>query len=106
MMMKSIATKSMSGKTKALWCNIDGSTYHRHSFRTQDWGATIRKGRCQHLIHLFMDLMKGILGRRMMIKTLRRANMMRCSIQMPMLMTELNRQKDGLKSHWPGVVSG
>ena len=32
--------------------------------------------------------------------------MMRCSIQMPMLMTELNRQKDGLKSHWPGVVSG
>ena len=31
---------------------------------------------------------------------------MRCSIQMPMLMTELNRQKDGLKSHWPGVVSG
>ena len=54
----------------------------------------------------FHGLDEGDLGGRMMIKTLRRANMMRCSIQMPMLMTELNRQKDGLKSHWPGVVSG
>ena len=26
---------------------------------------------------------------------------MRCSIQMPMLMTALSRQKEGLKSHWP-----
>ena len=29
---------------------------------------------------------------------------MRCSIQMPMLMIELSRQKDGLKSHWPEVA--
>ena len=35
------------------------STYHRHSFRTQDWVATIRKGRCQHLVYLQHDLGEG-----------------------------------------------